>query len=658
MNAAGAPPPQAGGAAREVAVGVAVDTRSDTALGLIALVGVLLVASACATPIGVVRADPQKVHRALTRSVMTAGKPSAATEQTLQRLGLAERFEEDPAGTLGQLRGAGTDLNRNRLFALAELSFLYAEREHRQDHYLAAAVYAYAFLFESKDESALALDPRTRLAADLYNFGLGLGLVGPPAASNGAPAPSGRTAAEAEAVEVILSDRTLPLPFGQLELRGDPADFLWGPFRMSRFVSVGDFEVRGLRNRYRQPGIGAPLAAEVTPAGTGPEAEAARKYIPARVKVPVTVFVRLENVVEAIANGRLRGRIELYPADEATTVEVQGRTLPLELEPSATLAYGLEGAPVWDTELGSFLSAEFRRSFAGNLAMIHPYRPGRVPVVLIHGTASSPARWADMVNELSNDPVLRSRIQFWLFTYSTSSPILVSASELRRSLQSVVKELDPEGRDPALRRMVLIGHSQGGLLARLMVTDSGTRFWDSVTKLPFAEVKASPETRELVRNTMFFEPLPFVSRVVFIATPHRGSFRVSTFVMNLVRRVVTLPITLVKDVNDLARQNPDLATVKALEGTPTAVDNMRPGHHFIRTLSESPIAPGVLVHSIIAVLGVGPVSGKTDGVVAYESAHLDGVASEKIVRSSHSTQAEPETILEVRRILREHVESR
>ena len=63
-------------------------------------------------------------------------------------------------------------------------------------------------------------------------------------------------------------------------------------------------------------------------------------------------------------------------------------------------------------------------------------------------------------------------------------------------------------------------------------------------------------------------------------------------------------------------------------------------------------------HSIIAVLGEGPVSGKTDGVVAYESAHLDGVASEKIVRSGHSTQGDPDTILEVRRILREQVAAR
>jgi hypothetical protein len=277
--------------------------------------------------------------------------------------------------------------------------------------------------------------------------------------------------------------------------------------------------------------------------------------------------------------------------------------------------------------------------------------------VLIHGTASSPARWAEIVNEVQNDPVLKGRVQFWLFTYNTSNPILLSAKELRHSLLDIVKELDPEGRDPALRRMVLIGHSQGGLLTRLTVTDSGTRFWQNASSLPFSELKAPPETRQLLQDTMFFEPVPFVTRVVFVATPHRGSFRVSRLVLNLVRRLVTLPTTVVKGIGDIARLNPE-PLVLTSGAIPTAVDNMSPNHPFIQKLSSSPIAPGVTAHSIIAVLGEGPVTGQTDGVVAYESAHLEGVASEKIVRSSHSTQGEPETILEVVRILREHVGSR
>jgi pimeloyl-ACP methyl ester carboxylesterase len=633
-----------------------VDIRSSKARALPALIGVLLLAGACATPIGVSLSGPKEIHRAVTRSVLTNGQPSAATEQFLHRLGLAERFDKDPAGALEQLRGQGTGLSRDRLFALAELSFIYAQQENRQDHYLAAAVYAYAFLFRKDGAIDDPLDSRTRLAADLYNFGLGLALAVPaaPAETNDRPTIAGRTSAEAEATEVTLTDRTLSLPFGLLELRGNASEFVWGGLQMNRFVSVGEFSIRGLRNRFRHPGIGAALAAEVSQDGSGPEADIARKYIPKRVKVPVTAFVRLEDVSEGIATGQLRGRIELYPSDEALTVEVEGRKLPLEQEFSAVLAYALEGAPVWDTEFGFFLSPG-RRS-GTNLVMLHPYRAGRIPVVLVHGTASSPARWADMINELQNDPLLNGRIQFWLFTYSTSNPILLSASELRAALLDIVQQLDPDGRDPALHRMVVIGHSQGGMLTRLMVTDSGNRFWDNVSKVPFSEIKGPPEALALIRNGMFFKPVPSVSRVVFIATPHRGSFRVSSLVLDLVRRIVTLPVTLGKNMNELAAKNPDLVEAQnAAKAMPTAVDNMRPGNRFVRSLSASPIAPGVTAHSIIAVLGEGPVSGKTDGVVAYESAHLDGVESEKIVRSPHSCQAEPDTILEVRRILLEHL---
>jgi len=604
---------------------------------LATLLGVLILASACATPIGVTRGNVQSVYRSLTTSAVSTGEPSASTEADLRRLGLDRTFDDNPAATLAELRGNGRDLSRDRLFTLAELSFFYAEKSSKREYYLSAAVYAYAFLIESTRLSVGPLDPRIRMAADLYNLGLSLGLRSP------------------ESEQVLLTDRTLPLSFGTLELHAKPDEFVWGGYEMSRFISVMDFEVRGLRNRYRQPGIGAPLAAEVTPIEGAPEA--LRKRIPPRIKVPVTAFVRFDDVLEGIADGRVEGWIEIYPADEATTVEVDGRKLPLQLEPTATLAYTLEGAPVWDTEISGFLSAG-RKLFGDGLGMLHPYRPGRVPVVLIHGTASSPARWAEMVNELQNDPVLRNRIQMWLFTYNTSNPILLSASQLRQALENALKDLDPDGRDPALHEMVLIGHSQGGLLARLMVTDSRTHFWDNVSSTPFSEIKASPETRQLIQETMFFKPLPFVREVIFIATPHRGSFRVTNFVLNLVRRFVTLPVTVVRGVAEAVQDNPEALSQKTLRQLPTAVDNMRPGHPFAQTLSSLPIADGVTAYSIVATLGDGPLTSRTDGVVAYESAHLDGVASEKIVRSSHSVQANPEAILEVRRILREAVGNR
>jgi hypothetical protein len=87
---------------------------------------------------------------------------------------------------------------------------------------------------------------------------------------------------------------------------------------------------------------------------------------------------------------------------------------------------------------------------------------------------------------------------------------------------------------------------------------------------------------------------------------------------------------------------------------PTALDNMDPGNRFIKALAPTPVTAEVKVHSIIPVKGDGPAVDGNDGVVEYKSAHIDGVESELVVNSGHSTQATPATIEEVRRILYEH----
>jgi pimeloyl-ACP methyl ester carboxylesterase len=373
------------------------------------------------------------------------------------------------------------------------------------------------------------------------------------------------------------------------------------------------------------------------------------------MKVPVTAFIRFAEPLRGVVEGKIEGRIELYAADQATTVRVGQRDVPLELEPTAALAYQLEGAPVWDFEIAGFRFAE-EPILADGLIMLHPYRPGRIPVVLVHGTASSPARWAEMYNELLNDPVLRGRFQFWMFMYNTGQPVLYSAHLMRRALRSVVAELDPEGRDPALRRMVIVGHSQGGLIAKLMTVSSGTRFWDAISKTPFDQLEMAPSTRALLQEAMFFEPVASTERVVFIATPHRGSFRARGWVLGLIRRLVNLPGTLVSQFRDLLAA-PAFAQL-GMSQLPTSVENMSPGSPFLRTLVALPVDPRITAHSIIAVKYEGPLVGQTDGVVAYESAHIEGVASEKVVRSGHSAQSDPEAIEEVRRILREHVGTR
>jgi triacylglycerol esterase/lipase EstA (alpha/beta hydrolase family) len=609
---------------------------------LAVLLTLVFFVTGCSTPIGVVRGTTQDVYYALTANVLSAGEPSSLSKQVLQRTNMVERFDADATAALAELHKSlaalvGNELaTQYRLFALSELSFYHAEQSGKSEDYLASAIYAYAFLFPEEGAPQLdPLDPRVRLAADLYNLGLVRGLA----------APAGE--------EVVLREGKLSLPFGELDMSVDQNSFLWSGFRFNRFIPVGDFLVRGFSNRYRQAGIGAPLAAELEPIGSGPAAEEARKRIPPRLKVPVTAIVQIHEPRRTVVSGKLKGKLEVYAADRTSTVKIDGREVPLELEPTAALAYTLEGSPVWDFEFAGFRFADKQQILGDGLIMMQPYRPGRIPVVLVHGTASSPARWADMINELTHDPVIEGRYQFWLFQYNTGQPILYSAMLFRRALNNIVKELDPQGKDPALQQMVIAGHSQGGLLTKLMTIKSGNRFWKNVSDVPFDQVEMPSETRQLLREAMFFDPVPTVTEVIFIATPHRGSYQASGWVVNLVSRLINLPGNLFSQLGDLLAQ-PAFAQLQSTR-LPTSIDNMSPGHPFLRALNDLPIDPSITAHSIIAVLGEGPITGKTDGVVAYESAHIDGVASEKVVRSGHSTQSHPETIMEMRRILREHI---
>jgi hypothetical protein len=273
----------------------------------------------------------------------------------------------------------------------------------------------------------------------------------------------------------------------------------------------------------------------------------------------------------------------------------------------------------------------------------------------VHGTASSPGRWADLVNEVQNVPVLRERYQPWLFMYNTGQPIAYSASLLRKALRDAVSHLDPAGDDPALRQLVVIGHIHGGLLVELLVTASGDRFWHLVSDEDFDALDLDPEARELLRQSLFWEPLPFVNRVVFLCTPHRGSYLAARRVSYWLRRFIRLPGRVVGATEQLISRNPEAVARRSLRGVPNSLDNMTEGNPFLVQLADTSIAPGVHAHSIIAVKTKGPVEEGNDGVVTYRSAHLDGVESEAVVQSGHSAQSNPETMREVGRILIQHL---
>lgn len=644
--------------------------------------------ASCATPIGVRRVDLGSVRHALSRDAISANQPSIASNQVLLRLGLEGSFRNDPESVLAELHAlAIQEMDSDYLFALAEHSYLHAssldeicarkptnqkplrppplrrktrrpECEAARRYYVAASIYAYAFAFPEHPRPAPSgLDPRLRTAVDLYNLAV--------------------TAAVSPRIgEITPHDVSYPFHLGTLELTMDPKGFHYADRRLGEFVPAAQLEVRGLRNRYRRAGIGAPfIARPIKEEGVTLPLTSAR--VVEALRIPITVFIRYQDLDHGLRTGQLRGRVEIYNELAALDVEIAGRRVPLEYETTSALAYSLQYSKLWDFELAGFLRGD-ALPFRDGLMMMGPYRRGKIPIVLVHGTASSPARWAEMLNEFTSDPIIHARYQFWIFIYTTGNPILYSANLLRQSLQTTLAEIDPEETDPALRRMVVIGHSQGGLLTKLQVIPSGAHFWNNLSEKSFDEVEIQDETRRVLGEALFFEPQAFIERVIFISTPHRGSFLAGNWLGRFASSLFTAPQELLGLSLDLAGAGVALLGSAGRRGIgtfglfsseehelnwkidrlPSSVDNMNPDHPFIRTLQSIPVDRRVHAHSIIPVLGAAPPEGQNDGVVEYSSARIEEAKSEHVVyHSSHSTQSHPEAIQEARRILLEHLDA-
>jgi pimeloyl-ACP methyl ester carboxylesterase len=577
--------------------------------------------------------------RNLHQNALNSGQCSQDTLVVLRRYNLEEPFQQDPAGTLKQLHDITcTDERRDVLYALSELSYANAERLRRsvkrgepqqaRDYYFTLAIYAYLYLFgESREVPSSPYDLRIREACDFYNRGLALGLIA-----------SMNTNAVVE-----LASGPRQTPPGRVEVQFTQPGFQWSMDHVEKFYSADEFAIRGLTTRNRNSGLGAPLivAGETRNATTA-------------LRTPATVFLRVTGDARAWRAGQMTAALELYSTVDATNVQVNGKPVPLQTDTTAPIAQGLDDSAVWNVGMAQFFSGNLRTKTG--IRRSQPYSPGRIPVVFVHGTASSPVWWAEMWNTLNADPVLREHYQFWAFNYASGSPVTYTAGILRSNLMAQVKELDPEGKDSALREMVIIGHSQGGLLAKLTATDTGDKLWRLVSDKSIDQLDADPQTRELLRSNFFFKPLPCVKRVVLIATPHRGSYANSRFVQSILNRFMELNRDLVSaSARLLTLQNQIRLPKSVREGVPTSLSGMATDNPFMITLADIPVAPGIKCNSIIAIKGDDQPPNGADGVVKYTSAHVDYAESEFIVHSGHSCQGNPLAIEEFRRILIKHL---
>jgi pimeloyl-ACP methyl ester carboxylesterase len=230
---------------------------------------------------------------------------------------------------------------------------------------------------------------------------------------------------------------------------------------------------------------------------------------------------------------------------------------------------------------------------------------------------------------------------------------------MREDLATLRQQLDPQRRSPVLEQMVLVGHSMGGLVSKMQAIDSGEEFWRILSERPFEELNADDETRTRLAQTVFFDANPAVRRVITIGTPHRGSDFANDYTRWLGRKLIQLPEWMVNATSQLRRQNPGFFRDTEMLAVNTSIDSLSPESPVIPVLLQSRVAPRTRHHNIVGLVAeegiMGSLAAGSDGVVSYDSAHLDEVASEITVEADHmGVHRHPRSILEVRRILLEH----
>jgi len=198
----------------------------------------------------------------------------------------------------------------------------------------------------------------------------------------------------------------------------------------------------------------------------------------------------------------------------------------------------------------------------------------------------------------------------------------------------------------------------GGVLARLLVSNSGDELWTAFKDTYVPQGTDVDREDERLNRLLRFEPMPQVERTIFIAAPHRGtpfaSNRLSRWAANLVR----LPLALLTEIEDVMQTATSLDPQGKTFHVPNSIEQLRETDPMIRVTAQLPVSPLVCFHSIIARRREnGPLEDSDDGVVPYRSAHFAGGLSEKVIVAGHSVQQTPQAILEIRRILHEDIET-
>jgi pimeloyl-ACP methyl ester carboxylesterase len=414
------------------------------------------------------------------------------------------------------------------------------------------------------------------------------------------------------------------------------------PRTATQLIDASAIAIKGLRVRTAQPGVGLPYVAWFE---KGSPALRNQPGIPrAGMSVPVTALMTFP---------KGKPTLTFHRTLRKDLVLVNGRREQLATDFSAPLAYLLIKGRNRAIDPQALIYSDKNIKNAG-LLQFQEYDPTKIPVVFVHGLLSRPEAWTQAVNELLADPEIRARYQFWFYLYPTGLPVWWSAAKLRAELNRFRTELDPKKTNPNLDKMVLVGHSMGGLISSLMIREGGEKLWRQFTDTPPEKLEMSKAAKQQLLEIVNFKPRADVSRVIFVATPHQGSKLALNPVADFFSSLIRLPSVVVSNdravlLGVIRSDLRDLFVAPA-----NSIRFLRANSPLLVAIQKLPHSTKIPYHSVIGDQGKGDTPKSSDGVVPYWSSHLSGAVSEKIVPSSHGANEHPDGIEEIRRILQKY----
>lgn len=431
--------------------------------------------------------------------------------------------------------------------------------------------------------------------------------------------------------------------------------FAWKPDEFCQVLAADEFSSRDIAHHYHTEGLGVALVMVR-------HAQCKESFYRSRQPFPVTAVLRparplgrsIESGVTVPETPDAGASLEFYNPCLFDSVRVGCAAVLLNRDLTAPFAYLLEDTP--RKYLEGFLDPG-ETDVKPKLIFMEPYQRGKIPVVCVHGLGSDPMTWIDAINQFRTQSDLYQQYQFWYFRYPTGSDLLESAAALREILWLVREIHDPRHEDLSLERMVLIGHSMGGLVAQLQVTYSHDILWRQAARQPLESVRTGPAMRERLRRNFFFDPCPLVKRVVFMGTPHRGSSMARRLAGRVASSLVRLPEEEQAEYRQLMDDNRDIFYEYLWDSRPTTIDLLEPSNPLLEAMSRMPFNPCVRLHSVIGT-GQRTWNGElSDGVVSVSSARQAGVCSELFVPVRHTQVNKCDTsVAELIRLLREHAQ--